>query len=209
VPADNHNTSPSVLPPDFEHLLTRSVGSHVRIERNRRGLTLQDVAKRSGLSIGMLSKVENGQISPSLKTLGRLSRALDVPVTTFFRDIDEEHDASFVKSGQGIAVASPGAHPGHRYELLTAPFEQRRRMEAWLVTLPSNEEAFPLFQHGGSEFIYVLEGRVVWQFGRQRFDMEPGDALLLDASIPHGPEEVPVQPARYLAIEVGDEPNHR
>jgi mannose-6-phosphate isomerase-like protein (cupin superfamily) len=157
----------------------------------------------------MLSKVENGHISPSLKTLGRLSRALDVPVTTLFRDIDEEHDASFVKAGQCIAVASPGAHPGHRYELLTAPFEQRRRLEAWLVTLPSRAESFPLFQHEGSEFIYMLEGRVVWQYGRQRFDMEPGDSLLIDGSVPHGPEQVPVQPARYLAIELGDCAGHR
>ena len=202
MPADNNG--PSVLPPDLEHLLTRSVGSQVRQGRSRRGLTLQDVSRRSGVSVGMLSKVENGQISPSLRTLGRLSRALEIPVTAFFRDIDEEHDASFVKAGHGIAVASPGAHPGHRYELLTVPFEQRRRLEAWLVTLPDSAESFPLFQHEGSEFIYLLEGRVVWQYGRQRFDMEPGDSLLVDGSVPHGPEQVLAEPARYLAIELGE-----
>jgi transcriptional regulator with XRE-family HTH domain len=206
VAADNNGAS--APPPGFEHLLTRSVGSRARSERNRRRLTLQDVSTRSGLSVGMLSKVENGQISPSLRTLGRLSRALEVPVTTFFRDIDEEHDASFVKAGHGIEVASPGAHPGHRYELLTAPFEARRRLEAWLVTLPSTLESFPLFQHEGSEFIYMLEGRVVWQYGRQRFDMEPGDSLLVDGSVPHGPEQVPLEPARYLAIELGGCKDH-
>jgi len=195
-----------LLSPQFDQALTRSVGDRVKAERQRRRLTLQDVAGRCHLSAGMLSKIENAQISPSLRTLGRLARALEVPVTAFFRGIDEEHDASFVKAGHGIALSRPGAAQGHRYELLAVPFQQRRRMEAWLVSLPEPSEAFPLYQHDGSELIFMLEGRLMWHYGRQTFDMEPGDSLLLDATVAHGPEQLIDVPAKFLAISIEECP---
>jgi transcriptional regulator with XRE-family HTH domain len=197
-----------VAPPSrFELELIERVGARVRTERLQRRLTLQDVANRCGLSVGMLSKVENGQISPSLRTLGQLSRALETPVTVFFRDLDEEHDASFVKAGQGISVSGP-EEVGHRYELLTAPFQQRRGIEAWLVELPEGAVS-PLFQGGGSELMYMLTGRVEWRYGRKKFCLEPGDALLLDGLVPHGPECVLEGPARYLAVIIADCPRAR
>ncbi len=68
----------------------------------------------------MLSKIENAQTSPSLRTLARLSTALELPVTTFFRGFEEERDASYVRAGEGLELVRQGTRHGHRYELLAA-----------------------------------------------------------------------------------------
>jgi transcriptional regulator with XRE-family HTH domain len=187
-----------------EYAITRSVGAQVRAERHKRHLMLHDLAGSSGLSVAMLSKVENAQLSPSLRTLGRLARALDVPVTSFFRGLDEDHDASFVKAGQGIRLVLPGEGPGHRYELVTAPFQQRRRMEAWVVVLPEPGEEFPLFQGAGSQLVYMLEGCMTWRYGQQTYEMRPGDCFFFDAFVAHGPERLLEAPVRFLDITIED-----
>jgi mannose-6-phosphate isomerase-like protein (cupin superfamily) len=123
-------------------------------------------------------------------------------VTTFFRGFEEERDASYVKSGEGIELVRLGTRHGHRYELLAAPKGAQRRIQPFLVTLTEESEAFPLFQHGGVEFLYALEGTVVYRYGRHTYEMAPGDSLLFDGRVPHGPEELVELPCRFLSITV-------
>lgn len=201
---------PAEEPPlaaDFEAALleseiNRAIAGRLREERRRLGLTLQDVAARAGLSLAMISKIENAQTSPSLRTLARLSHALEVPVTTFFRGFEEERDASYVRSGEGIELIRLGTRHGHRYELLAAPKGAQRRIQPFLVTLTEESEAFPLFQHEGVEFLYALEGTVVYRYGRHTYEMAPGDSMLFDGRVPHGPEELVGLPSRFLSITV-------
>ena len=190
---------------DLERAISRTLGGRVKAERRRLGLTLQELAGRSGLSLGMVSKVENAQASPSLRTLARLAQGLDVPVTTFFRGLEEERDASFVRAGQGIELVREGTRHGHRYELLAAPKGPLRRIQPFLVTLTDESEAFPLFQHSGTEFLYSLSGVLTYRFGQQTYRMEPGDSLLFDGAVPHGPEALADLPIRFLSITI-DQP---
>ena len=194
----------------LERAINRTLGERVKSERRRLGLTLQELANRSGLSLGMVSKVENAQASPSLRTLARLAHGLDVPVTTFFRGLEEERDASFVKGGEGIELVRQGTRHGHRYELLAAPRGPRRQIQPFLVTLTEESEAFPLFQHGGTEFLYMLGGELTYRYGQQTYRMEPGDSLLFDGVVPHGPVALADLPIRFLSITIelpgGDEP---
>jgi transcriptional regulator with XRE-family HTH domain len=187
----------------LEDAINQAIGGRLREERHRLGLTLQDVADRSGLSLGMISKIENAQTSPSLRTLARLSQALEVPVTTFFRGFEEERDASYVRAGEGIELVRQGTRHGHRYELLAAAKSgTARRVQPFLVTLTEQRETFPLFQHDGVEFLYALEGSFVYRYGRHTYDMDPGDSLMFDGEIPHGPERLNELPARFLSITV-------
>lgn len=186
----------------LEDAINQAIGSRLREERRRLSLTLQDVADRAGLSLGMISKIENSQTSPSLRTLARLSHALEVPVTTFFRGFEEEHDASHVRAGEGIELVRQGTRHGHRYELLAAAKGSQRHVQPFLVTLTEQRETFPLFQHLGIEFLYGLEGSFVYRYGRHTYPMEPGDSLMFDGQIPHGPERLNVLPARFLSITV-------
>ncbi len=190
----------------LEDAITRAIGDRLREERRRLGLTLQDVADRAGLSLGMISKIENAQTSPSLRTLARLSQALEIPVTTFFRGFEEERDASYVRAGDGIELVRQGTRHGHRYELLAAAKGAQRRVQPFLVTLTEQRETFPLFQHDGVEFLYALEGSFVYRYGRHTYDMDPGDSLMFDGQIPHGPERLSVLPARFLSITVELDP---
>ncbi len=73
-------------------------------------------------------------------------------------------------------------------------------VEPYLITLSKDSDVFPAFQHGGIEFIYMLEGEVAYRHGDQRFRMLPGDSLFFDADAPHGPEELSQLPIRYLSI---------
>ncbi len=193
----------------LEDAINQAIGGRLREERRRLGLTLQDVADRSGLSLGMISKIENAQTSPSLRTLARLSRALEVPITTFFRGFEEERDASYVRAGEGIELVRQGTRHGHRYELLAAAKGAQRRIQPFLVTLTEQRETFPLFQHDGVEFLYGLQGSFVYRYGRHTYEMEPGDSLMFDGQVPHGPEGLSVLPTRFLSITVEIAPDER
>jgi transcriptional regulator with XRE-family HTH domain len=186
----------------LEDSINQAIGRRLREERRRLGLTLQEVADRSRLSLGMISKIENAQTSPSLRTLARLSQALEVPVTTFFRGFEEERDASYVRAGDGIELVREGTRHGHRYELLAAAKGAQRRVQPFLVTLTKESETFPLFQHDGVELLYALEGSIVYRYGQHTYDMNPGDSLMFDGQVPHGPEHLSVLPARFLSITV-------
>jgi transcriptional regulator with XRE-family HTH domain len=186
------------VPPDSG--VTFAVAKRVREVRQELGLTVGQLAERSGISKGMLSKIENAQASPSLATLGRLSSALSVPVTSFFRGLDEEHDAVFVAAGSGIEIVRQGTRTGHRYQLLGTLRGPSRRMEPLLVTLTERTEVFPLFQHDGTELIYMLDGVMRYGSGMSAYLLQPGDALQFDGSVAHGPAELIELPIRFLSV---------
>ena len=89
--------------------LERAIGSQVRRYRSQMELTVTELANRAELSPGMLSKIENGNISPSLATLRALSTALHVPVTALFRQFEEQRDATFVPAGYLMWQMQQGA----------------------------------------------------------------------------------------------------
>ena len=185
-----------------DNLLEVAIGREVHAFRSKLGITVSDLAAAAGLSGGMLSKIENGVISPSLTTLQALSRALGVPVTAFFRRYEEQRGAVFVKAGEGLAIERRGTRNGHQYQLLghTGDRSSRVVVEPYLITLTAESEVFPLFQHAGLEFLYMLEGEVVYRHADRLYPMRPGDSLFFDADAPHGPEELRRLPIRFLSI---------
>jgi transcriptional regulator with XRE-family HTH domain len=186
-----------------ENSLEVSIGHQVREYRNKLGMTVSELAKQADLSAGMLSKIENGMTSPSLTTLQSLSRALNVPVTAFFRKFEEQRDATFVKAGEGLTIERRGTRAGHTYQLLGHTLGNKSlMMEPYLVTLTESSDVFPIFQHSGLEFIYLLEGEVAYRHGNKLYPMLPGDSLFFDPDAPHGPEELRKLPIRLLSVIV-------
>lgn len=182
--------------------LEESVGAEVRATRQSLGMTIADLARAASLSSGMLSKIENGQTSPSLTTLQSLAAALNVPVGAFFARYDEKRDASFVKAGQGLAIERRGSAKGHLYQLLGHGVRAPMKVEPFLITLDAGSDAFPIFRHAGVEFIYMIEGEVTYRHGDRTYRMEPGDSLFFDAEALHGPAILHRLPAVYLSIIV-------
>lgn len=177
------------------------IAERVREFRQQYGWSVGQLADRSGLSKGMLSKIENVQASPSLATLARLSDALSVPVTAFFRGLDEEHDVLHVKAGTGTEIQHKGTRKGQRYQSLGRMRVPHDRLEPLLVTLTEDSEVFPLFQHGGTELLYMLEGKMEYGYGDARYLLERGDTLQFVGEVTHGPRELIELPVRFLTIK--------
>ncbi|GMQ76528.1 MAG: XRE family transcriptional regulator [Gammaproteobacteria bacterium] len=179
-----------------------AIGEQTRAFRRQLKLTVSEVARTAGLSPGMLSKIENGNTSPSLATLKAVSRALNVPVTAFFRKYEEQRDCTYVAAGEGLLIERRGTRAGHQYELLGHTVGKPLSVEPYLITLTSESEVFPLFQHDGVEFIYMLSGEVVYRHGDSTHRLKEGDSLFFDADAPHGPEELCSLPIRMLSVIV-------
>ena len=189
--------------------LERVIALRVREHRQAAGVTVGEMASRVGISKAMLSKIENAQTSCSLTTLSRLAHGLDVPVTALFRGVDVDREAVFVPQGHGARIVRRGTKVGHDYALLGALRGAHKRMEALLVTLTEASEVFPLFQHSGTELIFMLEGVMVYGHGEASYEMHPGDALQFDGEGPHGPERLVQLPIRFLTVTAfGDAPQH-
>jgi transcriptional regulator with XRE-family HTH domain len=178
------------------------IANHVRARRREIGLNVGQLAGRTGISKGMLSKIENAQTSPSLSTIERLAAALDMPVTSLFRGLAEEREAVFVKAGSGPEIVRRGTRAGHTYQLLGTLRGPHKRAEPLLVSLTEPTEVFPLFQHQGIEILYMLEGVMEYSHGTQSYLMESGDTLQFEGDVPHGPTQLAQLPIRFLSVTV-------
>ena len=185
-----------------EKVLEVAIGREVRAYRKKKNITVADLSETTGLSIGMLSKIENGNTSPSLTTLQSLANALSVPLTSFFRGFEEERAAVHTKAGEGVELEREGTRANHQYNLLghSGANSSGVIVEPYLITLNAESDVFPTFQHGGIETIYMLEGEVDYRHGEKVYSLKPGDTLFFDADAPHGPETLVKLPARYLSV---------
>jgi transcriptional regulator with XRE-family HTH domain len=185
-----------------ERSLEVAIGVEVRALRRQLDLSVHALAEASGLSVGMLSKIENGQISPSLGTLQALARALNVPVSRLFNEFEERRDCSYVRAGTGVVIDRRGTKVGHQYRLLGASLAGDLVVEPYLITLAKGAVPYTGFHHEGMEFLYMLEGQVTYRHGDSLYGLRPGDSLMFDATAQHGPEKLDKLPARYLSIIV-------
>jgi transcriptional regulator with XRE-family HTH domain len=186
---------------ELEQALGAAIAQRVREFRLQFGWTVGQLAARSGISKGMLSKIENAQASPSLATLARLSEALQVPVTAFFRGLNEEQDVLFVKAGRGLDIEHRWSGSGRRYQSLGIMRAPNNTLEPVLVTLTERSDTFPLYQHAGTELIYMMSGRMEYGYGSARYVLESGDALQFIGGVPHGPAALLELPVQFLSVK--------
>lgn len=190
----------STAPAVSNRTLEQSLGITVRTLRKRSDLKVSDLAAAANISLGMLSKIENGQISCSLSTLQALSTALNVPLTALFEAFEEKRDCSYVRAGQGVLIERRGTKVGHRYSLLGHALGGAVTVEPYLITLQEEAAPYVGFRHEGIEFIYMLTGEVIYRHADQSYRLAPGDAMLFDSAALHGPETLVNKPMTYLSI---------
>ena len=146
--------------------LDQYIGMKVKKARLEEGLKITDVARISGISQGMVSKIENAQVSTSLETLSRLCIAIGLPISKLFSDFDRpDGGAQFTKSGEGLEVVRRGTEKGHNYQLLTYQRGGKKSFEPFLITMDDLSEVFPTFSHPGEEFVHLLSGKLVYRHG--------------------------------------------
>lgn len=192
---------------EFGHVFSsddvcRVVGERVRDARRALGLTMAQFAETAEISLGMVSKIEHGQTSPSLSTLTRLAHAARVPITAFFRGLDEEHDVVIVRSDERMEILHEGTREGHVYEDLGSLRGKTRIIEPMMVTLESSDEVFPLFQHEGVEFLHMLEGAMDYGYGPKNYRLGAGDTIQIHGEVAHGPVKLVELPVRFMSVKV-------
>jgi transcriptional regulator with XRE-family HTH domain len=199
--AENDLRTGSLAPTELlPRSLESGIGSQVRRLRKSLDLTVTELGVAAGISSGMLSKIENGAISPSLATLDALAKALNVPISRLFAETEERRDCSFVKGGRGVRIERRGTKSGHLYDLLGHSLAGEIGVEPYLITLKQDAVPYTNFRHSGVEFLYMLSGKVRYRHADSSYVMEPGDALFFDAAARHGPEELIEAPMQYLSI---------
>lgn len=177
------------------------VGRNVRRLRQERGVNLSDLAASAGISLAMLSRLEKGDVSPSLETLVAVAEALGTHAAALLKDeAAQQSDAQLVPKGEGLEVVQRGTRRGHTYHLLASDRGPKRVFEPYLVTLTDKSEVFPEFDHPGVEFIHILEGSLRYRHGPESYLLKPGDSLTFRGDVPHGPDKLLKLPVRMLSI---------
>jgi transcriptional regulator with XRE-family HTH domain len=192
---------------DVPRSLEVAIGAEVRRLRKSLDLTVAELGADAGFSASMLSKIENGAISPSLATLKSLAASLNVPISRLFSESEERRDCSFVKAGHGVRIERRGTKAGHQYDLLGNSVKGDVVVEPYLITLQNDAVPYTHFRHAGVELIYMLSGKVRYRHGDNSYLMEPGDTLCFDAAARHGPEELVEAPMQYLSIIMYQRPD--
>jgi len=179
------------------------IGEKIRELREKRGLSLQDMANRTGYTSALLSQVENHLISPPLGALIKIAKALEVKVGTFFGEEPRESYAIVRRDERkhiSRYASKEGVSYGYSYESLG--FDKKdRQMEPFLVTLePATVKSEKLSTHDGEEFIFVLEGEMEAILGGHKDVLHPGDSIYYNSTIPHKVQCHRDIPTKILAV---------
>jgi transcriptional regulator with XRE-family HTH domain len=179
------------------------VGEKIKKLREEKGMSLPELAEKSGFSSALLSQIENHMISPPLGTLIKIGQAMDVPLGYFFEDIaeapfvivraEERRHVSRVASKEGVKF-------GYRYESL-AQDKKNRFMEPFLVTLePVTKKDRNAYSHEGEEFIFVLEGEMEVTLEDHTDMLRPGDCIYFDSKLRHRVQCIGDKETRIVAV---------
>jgi len=176
------------------------IGLNIRQARRQRDLTLADIARHTGISKGLLSKIENFRTVPSLPVLAAVARSLNLKLENLVKGIGVEAKAS----GQFVAAASrlPFEREkarGFHYAALVARALGGIGFESVVLTLAPGAKRRPV-STDGHEFIFMLKGTIMFRIGSEAIKLSAGDAFYFDGHLPHTPQNPTTSTAELLVI---------
>lgn len=175
-----------------------SPGRMIKELRLQRGLTLEEVARRSGCTPGFLSQLERNKAAPSVSMLYAIAQALGVKVTDFFPDGVNATKVTRWANRENVHFVGSAI----TYSVLSAKFPHAA-LGAFLLTIRPANEALPTDEfraHMGEEFIYVLEGVLRLRIGDTFYDLYPGDSVYFKSTVKHRMENRSNQPVVAVAL---------
>ncbi|MEN8210195.1 MAG: XRE family transcriptional regulator [Thermodesulfobacteriota bacterium] len=168
-------------------MLDRQIARKINGIRKQKGYTLDNLATFTGLSKGLLSKIENCQVSPPIATLSKISQGLNVPIGIFFNEedsTDKQGYAVTLKNKRKQVNKKESAAKINYFSL--SGFQSDKILEPFLVKFPIlKDKPTKLYDHPGEEFLFVLKGRIDFIFGEDTIRLNPGDSIHFDPIIPH------------------------
>jgi transcriptional regulator with XRE-family HTH domain len=183
---------------ETDDAVDQRLGETVRLLRQRAGLSIQDVANRTGLSTGMISQLERARAMPSIRTLRLLGIALDVPISYFFETSDASDGQRYIVRRTGRRLLRLTAS-GVVKEALTP--EGKGQLELYELTLnPGASSGTDFLKHTGEKAGYILSGSLRLWLDHQAHLLEAGDSFRFPSIVPHMFDNPTQQVARVIWV---------
>ena len=181
------------------------IGGKLTTLRESLGLSVEDLAERSGCDTSTIEALESGAVAPSLTPLIKLTRALGVRLGTLLDDetelgpiVTRKGDAEAVSRLRDLETASDAGVLGF---FSLASGKASRHMEPFLIDVnPAAPGQHKLSSHEGEEFLYVLDGAIEVEYGKETHALAEGDSIYYDSIVPHQVRAAGDAPARIIAV---------
>ena len=188
-----------------ENLRSYQIGPKLRGLRLKKSMGLVELGKHTGLSPALLSKLERDKLYPTLPTLLRIALVFSVGLDYFFTDERKRHVVAMVKKEERIKLPDrPGTDEiAYYFESLDFKCNERRTNSYFAEFEPIAEEKLKPHQHPGSEFLHVMKGRLGLRIGMDEYELDAGDSIYFDPSVPHTYRRVGKQPCQAMIVTAG------
>ena len=191
-----------ILKEDMDN--SKIVGEKIKTLRESKGISIDDLAERSGLAVEQIERIENNIDLPSLAPLIKIARVLGVRLGTFLDDMDDEGPVLCRKkeASDTISFSNNAIHSRKHMEYHSlSKSKADRHMEPFIIDVAeSSDNEFILSSHEGEEFIMVMEGTMEINYGKSTYVLEEGDSIYYDSIVPHHVHAFEGQSARILAV---------
>lgn len=191
-----YRTVPSPVFPDVNLV---ELAQRIRAARMARGLTLDQVSESSGLGKGLLSKVENFRVTPTLPTLAKVCETLGIKLSELVDGLDQKPKLCTIRRTQRKIVERDGNDSNIVYQSL-AHGRANRSMDPFELIVPPRGGRMQAMPHEGEEFLMVLKGRVEFEFDGKTQSLAEGDSLYFDAETDHRLFNITDKEARVLCV---------
>ncbi|QIB35575.1 helix-turn-helix domain-containing protein [Ancylobacter pratisalsi] len=161
-----------------------AVGPRVRYLRRLHRLRLKDLAAMAGCSESLLSRIENALVVPSLSTLHRLSKALNVNVAALIDPKEEQICTIYGPNNRPRYTRAAEEGDGSTAEILT-PFAEHRQLEGLLLEMPAHGPMCGPFQHAGEEVGYILSGELELHVEGEHYRVQTGYSFFFQSDRIH------------------------
>jgi len=176
------------------------IGLRIKQIRKKRNLSLQNLANRSELSKGFISKIENFRTIPSLHVLSKIAEALSVDMAELVKNVNQKNRQTYiaVRKNKRKIIERESAK-GFIYESLITKSIKSSFFESFVLTLEKGAKRKPV-STDGDEFLLILKGEIEFEYGEEKIILREGDSMFFDGRIPHVPENIGEGKAIFLAI---------
>jgi transcriptional regulator with XRE-family HTH domain len=178
------------------------IGPKLRALRLKKSMGLVELGKHTGLSPALLSKLERDKLYPTLPTLLRIAMVFSVGLDYFFTDERKRHIVSIVRKDERIRLPERPGTSEVAYYFESLDFKcNERRTSSYLADFETIEpEKLKPHQHPGSEFLHVTKGKLGLKLGLDDYELDAGDSIYFDASVPHTYRRVGRLPCQALIV---------
>ena len=178
------------------------LSSRLKAARIAKGYTLERVTELSGLGKGLLSKVENFRVSPSLPTLAKMCDALGLSLSKLFEGLDEKPKISITRVADRVMIERDREQSNINY-LALAHGRPDRKMDPFLLEVPAGGGRGEAMSHEGEEFLMLIKGKVSFEYDGEVIELREGDSLYFDAEVDHRVFNPHARNATILCVFLG------